>query len=96
MNGAYVLVPQTPTIWKLNEKGEYFSTQYPGEHSFYLHDLKELIDEYDIPSIQLGQKVSIKTDATRDDELEGVIDEIAEASSASSEPYSTSVSWSRE
>lgn len=42
------------------------------------------IDEYDIPSIQLGQKVSIKTDATRDDELEGVIDEIAEASSASS------------
>ena len=46
MDGAYVLVPQTPTIWKLNEKGEYFSTQYPGEHSFYLHDLKELIDEY--------------------------------------------------
>ena len=46
MNGAYVLVPQTPTIWKLNEKGEYFSTQYPGERSFYLHDLKELIDEY--------------------------------------------------
>lgn len=46
MNGAYVLVPQTPAIWKLNEKGEYFSTQYPGEHSFFLHDLKELIDEY--------------------------------------------------
>ncbi len=46
MDGAYVLVPQTPTIWKLNEKGEYFSNQNPGEHSFYLHDLKELIDEY--------------------------------------------------
>ena len=40
------------------------------------------IDEYDIPSIKIGQKVSIKTDATRDDELDGIIDEIAEASSA--------------
>lgn len=46
MNGAYVLVPQTPAIWKLNENGEYFSDQYPGERSFFLHDLKELIDEF--------------------------------------------------
>ncbi|MCR5508789.1 MAG: efflux RND transporter periplasmic adaptor subunit [Lachnospiraceae bacterium] len=35
------------------------------------------IDEYDIPSIQIGQKVMLKTDATREDELEGVIEEIA-------------------
>lgn len=40
------------------------------------------IEEYDIPSIQIGQKVMFKTDATRDDELEGVIDEIAVAASA--------------
>ena len=46
MNGAYVLVPQTPAIWKINEKGEYFSYQYPGERSIFLHDLKELIDEF--------------------------------------------------
>ena len=46
MEGAYVLVPQTPTIWKLNENGEYFSNDYPGERSLYLHDLKELIDEF--------------------------------------------------
>lgn len=37
------------------------------------------IDEYDIPSVAIGQKVMFKTDATRDDELEGVIDEIAVA-----------------
>lgn len=46
MGGAYVLVPQTPTIWKLNEKGEYFSNENPGEHSLFLHDLKELIDTF--------------------------------------------------
>ncbi len=46
MDGAYVLVPQTSTIWKVNEKGEYFSNESPGEHSLYLHDLKELIDEF--------------------------------------------------
>lgn len=41
------------------------------------------IDEYDIPSIAIGQKVKFKTDATRDDELEGEIDEIAVAATAS-------------
>ncbi len=40
------------------------------------------IDEYDIPSIKVGQKVVLKTDATRDDELEGVIDEIAATATA--------------
>ena len=42
------------------------------------------IDEYDIPSIAIGQKVMFKTDATRDDELEGVIDEIAVSATSSS------------
>ncbi len=35
------------------------------------------VDEYDIPDIELGQKVVIKTDATRDDELEGVVSFVA-------------------
>lgn len=31
------------------------------------------IDEYDIPNVELGQRVVIMTDATRDDELEGTV-----------------------
>ncbi len=46
MDGAYILVPQTSTVWKRNENGDYFSNENPGEHSMYLHDLKELIDQY--------------------------------------------------
>lgn len=43
------------------------------------------IDEYDIPLVQKGQKVIIKTDATRDDELEGVVSFVSPtATSASS------------
>ncbi|MFT3984328.1 MAG: efflux RND transporter periplasmic adaptor subunit, partial [Lachnospiraceae bacterium] len=42
------------------------------------------IDEYDIPDIELGQEVVIKTDATRDDELEGVVSFISPTASASS------------
>ncbi len=38
------------------------------------------IDEYDIPSVKLGQHVVIKTDATRDDELDGYVSFIAPAS----------------
>ena len=44
--------------------------------------IKALIDEYDIPDIKLGQKVVIKTDATRDDELMGYISFIAPTSTA--------------
>ena len=54
------------------------------------------IDEYDIPEIKLGQKVVIKTDATRDDELEGIVTEIApvataSANSATSATYSVKI-----
>lgn len=42
------------------------------------------IDEYDIPSVQEGQKVVIKTDATRDDELEGVVSFVAPTATTSS------------
>ena len=35
------------------------------------------IDEYDIPDIEVGMKVLIKTDATRDEELEGRITYVA-------------------
>lgn len=38
------------------------------------------IDEYDIPSVKLGQRVVIKTDATRDDELDGYVSFIAPTS----------------
>lgn len=54
------------------------------------------IDEYDIPDIKLGQKVVIKTDATRDDELDGIVTEIApvataSASAAASATYSVKI-----
>lgn len=42
------------------------------------------IDEYDIPDIELGQKVIIKTDATRDDELEGTVSAISPTATANS------------
>ncbi|HOO28520.1 MAG TPA: efflux RND transporter periplasmic adaptor subunit, partial [Lachnospiraceae bacterium] len=42
------------------------------------------IDEYDIPDIELGQEVVIKTDATRDDELEGVVSFISPTATSSS------------
>ncbi len=35
------------------------------------------IEEYDIPDIEVGMKVLIKTDATRDEELEGVVTYVA-------------------
>ncbi len=41
------------------------------------------IDEYDIPDISLDQRVVIKTDATRDDELEGVVTFISPTASTS-------------
>lgn len=37
------------------------------------YEIKAEIGEYDISDIQLGQKVLIKTDATRDEELEGTV-----------------------
>lgn len=40
------------------------------------------IDEYDIPSVAEGQKVIIKTDATRDDELEGVVSFVSPTATA--------------
>lgn len=42
------------------------------------------IDEYDVPDIELGQQVVIKTDATRDDELEGVVSFISPTATSSS------------
>ncbi len=37
------------------------------------YEIKAEIGEYDISDIELGQKVLIKTDATRDEELEGTV-----------------------
>ncbi len=40
------------------------------------------INEYDIPDVKLGQHVIIRTDATRDDKLDGYVSFIAPASTA--------------
>ena len=46
MDGAYILVPQTALFWKINENGKYLDNDNPGDRSMYLHDVKELIDQY--------------------------------------------------
>lgn len=48
------------------------------------------IDEYDIPDIKVGQHVAIKTDATRDDELEGVVSFVAPTSTSTANGNSSS------
>lgn len=63
------------------------NNSFAGGNLVTIQDLSTLyvsteIDEYDIPSIAIGQKVKFKTDATREDELEGEIDEIAVAATA--------------
>ncbi len=52
------------------------------------------IDEYDIPDIKLGQRVVIKTDATRDDELDGYVSFIAPTSTTTATGNSTTGSQS--
>ena len=63
------------------------NNSFAGGNLVTIQDLSTLyvsteIDEYDIPNVEIGQKVKFKTDATREDELEGEIDEIAVASTA--------------
>ncbi|MBR5406231.1 MAG: efflux RND transporter periplasmic adaptor subunit [Lachnospiraceae bacterium] len=52
------------------------------------------IDEYDIPNVRIGQRVILKTDATREDELEGVIEEIATTATGTSGTANTATSSS--
>ena len=52
------------------------------------------IDEYDIPNVRIGQRVILKTDATREDELEGVIEEIATTATGTSGTTNTASSSS--
>lgn len=52
------------------------------------------IDEYDISDIKLGQRVVIKTDATRDDELDGYVSFIAPTSTTTATGNSTTGSQS--
>lgn len=59
-----------------------------------MYKIKSQIDEYDIPDIKVGQKVVIKTDATRDKELEGVVSFISPTSSAASTSSSSAQSSS--
>lgn len=65
------------------------NNSFAGGNLVTIQDLSTLyvsteIDEYDIPNVEIGQKVKFKTDATREDELEGEIDEIAVAATAAS------------
>ncbi len=74
-----ITAPISGTVTKVNVEE---NNSFAGGDLITIQDCSTLyvsteIDEYDIPSIQIGQKVMLKTDATREDELEGVIDEIA-------------------
>lgn len=57
-----------------------------------MFEVKTQIDEYDINKVQQGQKVVIKTDATGDDELIGVVSFISPTATASVASASTTSS----
>lgn len=62
---------------------------YSGGTLFQLDDTKEFtvttsVDEYDISSVQAGQRVAILTEATGDDELEGRITSVAPSTGSAS------------
>lgn len=62
---------------------------YSGGTLFQLDDTKEFtvttsVDEYDISSVQAGQRVVILTEATGDDELEGRITSVAPSTGSAS------------
>lgn len=74
-----ITAPISGTVTKVNVEE---NNSFAGGDLVTIQDCSTLyvsteIDEYDIPNIKLGQKVKLKTDATREDELDGVIDEIA-------------------
>lgn len=49
-----------------------------------IYEVTTQIDEYDIPNVKVGQKVVIITDATGDEELEGVVSFIAPTATSTS------------
>lgn len=79
-----ITAPISGTVTKVNVEE---NNSFAGGDLVTIQDCSTLyvsteIDEYDIPNIQVGQKVKLKTDATREDELDGVIDEIAATATA--------------
>ena len=73
------------TVTSVNVKnGDIYSGQtiavIEGTESFIV---EAEIDEYDIPDVEVGMKVLIKTDATRDEELEGKVIYAASSSTQS-------------
>ena len=79
-----ITAPISGTVTKVNVEE---NNSFAGGDLVTIQDCSTLyvsteIDEYDIPNIKLGQKVKLKTDATREDELDGVIDEIAATATA--------------
>ena len=81
INNAKVTSPANGTITSINVKeGDTYLgsviAKVEGVQSFIV---EAEIDEYDIPDIKIGQDVKIKTDATREAELEGVVTYVATA-----------------
>lgn len=75
INNARVTSPANGTITSINVKeGDTYLgsviAKVEGTQSFIV---EAEIDEYDIPDIKVGQQVKIKTDATRDLELDGEV-----------------------
>ncbi|MCR5000831.1 MAG: efflux RND transporter periplasmic adaptor subunit [Lachnospiraceae bacterium] len=82
-----ITAPISGTVTKVNVEE---NNSFAGGDLVTIQDCSTLyisteIDEYDIPNIQIGQSVKFKTDATRDDELDGVIDEIAATATAAAQ-----------
>ncbi|MCR4807157.1 MAG: efflux RND transporter periplasmic adaptor subunit [Lachnospiraceae bacterium] len=79
-----ITAPISGTVTKVNVEE---NNSFAGGDLVTIQDCSTLyvsteIDEYDIPNIKIGQEVKLKTDATRDDELDGVIEEIAATATA--------------
>ncbi len=90
-NGAVVApISGTVTAVKFDEGNAYAS----GSTIFTIEDestyrVSAEIDEYDIPNIAVGQRVVIKTNGTGEDELEGVVSEIAPKATVSTSAANT-------
>ena len=81
IKNATVVSPASGTITIVNVKeGDTYLgsviAKVEGVQSFIV---EAEIDEYDIPDVKVGQDVRIKTDATREEELEGVVTYVATA-----------------
>ena len=75
INNARVTSPANGTVTSINVKegDTYLGSVIAKVEGIQSFIVEAEITEYDIPDIKLGQKVKIKTDATRDVELDGEV-----------------------